>query len=95
MKSINNNYVTFLTEYNFEIYDIQTRIIFLLIAMLNILTLLTPHYFFQTPVGARLVFSMLLLGAELIFVKLPPGAGLFVDSEKRCDPLQAFMPVTK
>ena len=28
-------------------------------------------------VGARLTFSMLLLGAELIIANLPPGAGLF------------------
>ena len=36
---------------------------------------------------------MLLLGAELIFAKLPPGAGLFFESEKRRDPSRAFMPV--
>ena len=35
-------------------------------------------FFCKTPVGARLIFSMLLLGAELIFAKLPPGAGLFL-----------------
>ena len=33
--------------------------------------------FCQTPVGTRLIFSMLLLGAELIFVNLSPGTGLF------------------
>ena len=42
-----------------------------------VLTLCTSNYFCQTPVGARLSFSMLLLGAELIFANLPPGAGLF------------------
>ena len=42
--------------------------------------------FCTTPVGARLIFSMLLLGTELILAKLPPGAGLFVESEKRRDP---------
>ena len=52
-------------------------------------------FFCQTPVGARLIFSMLLLGAELIFAKLLPGAGLFFESEKRHDPMRAFMPVTK
>ena len=52
-------------------------------------------FFCQTPVGARLIFSMLLLDAELIFAKLPPGVGLFFESEKRRDPSQAFMPVTK
>ena len=51
--------------------------------------------FCQTHVGARLIFSMLLLDAELIFVTLPPGAGLFFESEKRSDPSRAFMPVTK
>ena len=51
--------------------------------------------FCQTPVGARLIFSILLLGAELIFIKLPPGAESFFESEKRRDPSQVFMPVTK
>ena len=43
------------------------------------LTLRTSNYFFQTPVGARLIFSMLLLGAKLIFANLPPGAELFFE----------------
>ena len=38
---------------------------------------------------------MLLLGAELIFAKLPPGAGLFFEFEKRRDPSRAFIPLTK
>ena len=62
---------------------------------LLLLTLWTSNYFCQTPVGARLIFSMLLLGAELIFANLPAGAGLFFEPEKRRDPLQALMPVTK
>ena len=49
----------------------------------------------QTPVGARLIFSMLLLGAELIFAKLSLGAGIFFESEKPRDPSRVFMPVTK
>ena len=49
----------------------------------------------QIPIGARLIFSMLLLGAELIFANLPPGGGFFFESEKRRDPSRAFMPVTK
>ena len=61
----------------------------------NILTLWTPNYFLQNSCRHQINFSMLLLGAELIFAKLPPGAGLFFKSEKRRDPLQAFMPVTK
>ena len=56
---------------------------------------LDAKLFFQTPVGARLIFNMLLLGAELIFDKLPSGAGLFFESEKRRDPSRAFIPVTK
>ena len=59
------------------------------------LTLWTSNYFLQTPVGARLIFSMLLLGAKLIFAKLPPGARLFFESEKRRGPSRAIMPVTK
>ena len=54
-----------------------------------------PNYFCQTAVGARLIFSMLLLGAELIFANLPPGAGLFLSLEKGRDPSRALMPVTK
>ena len=50
-------------------------------------------FFCQTPVCARLIFSMLMLDAELIFDKFSPGAGLFLESEKRHDPLRAFMPV--
>ena len=45
--------------------------------MSSLLTLWTSNYLGQTPVGARLIFSMLLLGVELIFINLPPGAGLF------------------
>ena len=54
--------------------------------LVSLLTLWTSNYFCKTPVGARLIFSMLLLGAELIFAKLPHGAGLFFESEKRRDP---------
>ena len=38
---------------------------------------------------------MLLLGAELIFANIPPGAGLFFEPGKRRDPSRALMPVTK
>ena len=58
------------------------------------LTLWTSNYFCQTPVGARLIFSMLLLSAEVIFANLPPGAGLFFEPEKRRDPSRALIPVT-
>ena len=64
-------------------------------ADLEFLTLWTPNYFCQTPVCADLIFSMLLLGADLIFANLPPDADLFFEPGKRCDPSQAFMPVTK
>ena len=59
------------------------------------LTLWTPNYFCQTPVGARLIFSMLLLGAELIFANLPLRAGFILESGKRCNPSRDLMPVTK
>ena len=52
-------------------------------------------FFCKTPVGARLIFSMILLGAELIFANLPPGVGLFIEPEKRRDPLRALISVTK
>ena len=59
-----------------------------------ILTLWTSNYFLQNS-RRQINFSMLLLGAELTFAKLPPGARLFFEFEKRRDPLRAFMPVTK
>ena len=52
-------------------------------------------FFCKTPVSTRLIFSMLLLGVELIFANLPPGAGLFFEPEKRRDPSRALMAVTK
>ena len=61
----------------------------------KILTLWTSNFFWQNSCRRQINFSMLLLGAELIFAKLPPGAGLFFQSEKRRDPLRAFMPLTK
>ena len=51
--------------------------------------------FCQTPLGADLIFSILLVGVNLIFANLPPGADLFFEPGKRRDPSQAFMPVTK
>ena len=42
--------------------------------------------FCQNPVGARLIFSMLLLGTELIFANVPPGAGLFWSLENVATP---------
>ena len=42
-----------------------------------ILTLWTPSYFCQTPVGADLIFSILLLGADLIFANLPLAPDVF------------------
>ena len=51
--------------------------------------------FCQTPVGANLNFSMLLLGAGLIFSNIPPGASLFFEPGKRRDPSRALMSVTK
>ena len=44
--------------------------------------------FCQTPVGARLIFSLLLLGVELIFANLPPGAGLFWSLENVAIPCE-------
>ena len=62
-------------------YKLQINYYIALFAILAtsrfMLTLGTSNYFCQTPVGARLIFSMLLLGAELIFANRPPGAGLF------------------
>ena len=60
-----------------------------------LLTLWTPNYFLPNSCRRQINFSMLLLGAELIFAKLPPDAGLFFESEKRRDPSRDFMPVTK
>ena len=52
-----------------------------------LLIIWTSNYFFcQTPVGARLIFSMLLLGAQLIFANLPPGARLFWSLENVATP---------
>ena len=60
------------------------------------LTLWMPSYFFcQTPVGADLIFSMLLLSADLNFANLPPGADLFFEPGKSRDASRAFIPVTK
>ena len=43
----------------------------------NNLTLWTSNCFLQNSYRRQINFSMLLLGAELIFAKLPPVAGLF------------------
>ena len=44
--------------------------------------------FFIMQFAGRLIFSMLLLGAELIFANLPPGAGLFWSLENVATPLE-------
>ena len=55
-----------------------------------ILTLWTSNYLLQNSCRSQIILSMLLLGAEFIFAKLPPGAGLFFESAKTSRPLASF-----
>ena len=59
------------------------------------LTLWTPSYFLQNFCRRRLNFQHTTSRADLIFAKLPPGARRFFESEKRRDPSQALIPLTK
>ena len=61
------------------------------------LTLWMSNYFLPNSCRCQInfIFSMLLLGAKLIFVNLPPGAALCFEPGKRRDPSRALMRVTK
>ena len=56
---------------------------------------LDARHFFPNSCRRQINFSHVTARRRINFRKLPPGARLFFESEKRRDPSRAFIPLTK